>query len=355
VEPWITKLLQTARLVVLYFARIVFVRNHHKVSLRQKLSANIGGGFLADQYALYDLGHNNRWDYLSEFDWYRSRYINSPHSFMLNNKVVCSELLRPYVGVPAILMLKSRGRYISYDDSIRDASSVAAALAPGTALYCKPLSAGKGKDVLRLELGDDGLLVNGEARSRDWLRRLLTSRDNWFVSQSVTQGQYGASLYDKTTNTIRFIVLQDEETGHFKPFFAVQRIGVKASIPVDNGSRGGLVAKIDMATGELSHAQTLHSLDRHVSHPDTGAPIQGVRVPGWDAVKDDIVALSDHFWWLQIIAWDLVLTDAGIVVIEANTSTGVNIIQLWGGQRNQELGDFYRRHGLLRPRKKAEA
>ena len=52
---------------------------------------------------------------------------------------------------------------------------------------------------------------------------------------------------------------------------------------------------------------------------------------------------------MHFIAWDiLIMEDGEICIIEANTSSGVNIIQLWGGQRNGELGDFYRYHGVIK-------
>ncbi len=52
---------------------------------------------------------------------------------------------------------------------------------------------------------------------------------------------------------------------------------------------------------------------------------------------------------MHFVAWDVVKMEDGTnCVIEANTSSGVNIIQLWGGQRNGELGNFYRKHGVIR-------
>ena len=51
---------------------------------------------------------------------------------------------------------------------------------------------------------------------------------------------------------------------------------------------------------------------------------------------------------MNIIAWDVVLTNNGVCVIEANSSTGVNILQLWGGQRNEELGTFFQYHGVIK-------
>ena len=51
---------------------------------------------------------------------------------------------------------------------------------------------------------------------------------------------------------------------------------------------------------------------------------------------------------MHFIAWDILMTEEGHCIIEANTSSGVNIIQLWGGQRNKELGEFYRYHGVIK-------
>ena len=85
----------------------------------------------------------------------------------------------------------------------------------------------------------------------------------------------------------------------------------------------------------------------HEFHPDSGAPIKGAVIPGWEAIKEEMLALARTFPFMNFIAWDILLTDEGICIIEANTSSGVNIIQLWGPQRNGELGDFYRAHGVI--------
>ncbi len=96
------------------------------------------------QYMLYDFDHNDRSQYLSEFDWYRSRYINRPYNFMLNNKVICAELIQHYVMTPKIFLIKSRGHYIAYDQTTSDNRSVLSLLKKHTMLYAKPISAGKG-------------------------------------------------------------------------------------------------------------------------------------------------------------------------------------------------------------------
>lgn len=79
-----------------------------KVGFLTKLRANFCGGFLADQWALYSLDGKKKKEYLPEFDWYRSRYINEPFDQMLNNKVVATEVLRQYVRVPEVYLVKTR-------------------------------------------------------------------------------------------------------------------------------------------------------------------------------------------------------------------------------------------------------
>jgi len=342
------RVLKFARLCLLYLSRIVFVRNHHKATFRQKVQANLSGGFLADQWVLYDLDHHDRRQYLSEFDWYRSRYINSPFNFMLNNKVISDELLRHYVQTPKIILVKSRNRMMSYEEGVKDTASLCDILVERRALYCKPISAGKGKGVYRLGFEDGSFYIDSDQCSRAELESFLDEQNNWFATECAEQSDYLSSLYDKTTNTIRFIVFKDRATQVFQLFFAVQRIGTSATIPVDNGSRGGLVAKIDLETGSLSYAQTLHSLKTHKTHPDTGSPIEGIVIPNWNHIKEEMIELSNHFPWLNFIAWDILLTKEGICIIEANTSSGVNIVQLWGGQREGALGDFYRSNNILR-------
>ena len=102
------------KLFVLYWRRIVFAKNHFKCPWYKKIKANLCGGFLADQWMLYDFDHNDRHEYLSEFDWYRSRYINEPFDFVCNNKIASAEILKQYVRVPESYMIKNRGYLSSF-------------------------------------------------------------------------------------------------------------------------------------------------------------------------------------------------------------------------------------------------
>jgi len=330
-----------------YVFRIWIVKNHLPVPFHKKVSANLFGGYLGDQYILYNFDKNNRRDYISEIEWYKSRYINVPFNDMFDNKIICNEVLERHIRVPKVFVAKNQGRLIRYTD-VHSYEDIINLIKHEKKLYIKPIKAGKGKGVYLLSMKDDQLYVDETVKSTKEMISFLKKDSNWLIVEAIQQGTYLNSLYDKTPNTIRFITWKSQETGDFEVFFAVQRIGTKATFPVDNGSRGGLVANINLETGELSEARNLHSLDSWEYHPDSNTKIKGVKVPDWSAIKTEMLDLTNRFPYMNFMAWDILLTDEGVCIIEANTSSGVNIIQLWGGQRNGPLGDFYRHHGIIK-------
>ena len=338
------------RLFTLYWRRIVFATNHHKCPFFKKVKANICGGFTADQWMLYDFDHNDRHEYLSEFDWYRSRYINEPFDFVCNNKIVTAEILKQYTRVPESFAIKSRGRLSSFESVDMEYEEVYDLLKERGQFFFKPFDKGKGTGVVIMtyDYEQDTPCIDFKPLTKDDFMNYLKKHDDWFISEAMKQCKTLDGIYDKTVNTIRFITMKNPETEKFEIFFAVQRIGTSETIPVDNGSRGGLVANIDLETGVLSEARCLWNRNVYEVHPDSKAPIKGVQLPNWQQVKKDMLELANKMPYMHFIAWDILLTEEGHCIIEANTSSGVNIIQLWGGQRNKQLGAFYRAHNVIK-------
>ena len=342
------KALKKIKLFVLYWKRIIFVKNNFKVGFFTKLKCNIFGGFLADQYVLYDLKHNDKKQFLSEFDWYRSRYINEPFDFAFNNKVICAEILRQYMRVAENFFIKNKNILYDFKSGVKNDQDVLDCLIKRERLIIKPFALGKGNGVHLLRYDGHKIYIDEKETTEQGLFELLDKGNEYIICEFIRQHQYADELYDKTANTIRLITMRDIETHEPKIFFAVQRIGTSGTIPVDNGSKGGLVCKIDIETGTLSEAKCLHSTETYHSHPDSGKEFKGVRVPGWQNIKKEILQVSDKLPFMDFIAWDILVTEEGFCVIEANTSSGVNIIQLWGGQRQGELGEFFRHYNVIK-------
>lgn len=338
-----------AKLFVLYWRRIIFVKNHFKVPFLTKMKANIFGGYLADQWALYDLDMKKRKEFLSEFDWYRSRYINEPFDYMLNNKIVATEVIGRYVRMPEIYLVNSKGVIADFSGAVLQSNEAVERLRDIKDAFIKPFGKGKGNGVHHIVFDNDRFYKDDNPVTAEDLEKTFRQYKDWYLSETVKQHPYADHLYDKTVNTIRIITLRDPQTQRFKVFFAVQRIGTSHTIPVDNGSQGGLVCNIDLGTGRLSCGRRLHDRQVYETHPDSGTRFEEVVIPDWKEMKQEVLSLAERFPYLHFIAWDIIkMPDGQNCVIEANTSSGVNIVQLWGGQRQGELGDFYRAHGVIK-------
>lgn len=341
------KALKKIKLFVLYWTRIVFVRNNFKVPFLTKVRANING-YLGDQYILYDFKHTDKNEYLSEFDWYRSRYINEPFDFAFNNKVVCAEMLKHHIRFSQNYFIINKGVLHDFENGPISYDRVFDKLREEGKLVIKPFAMGKGNGVHLLSFEDGKYYMDMKEKTREELEAYLKKLNMYVFCEFIHQHPYSDKLYDKTTNTIRFITLRDIDTHEMKVFRAVQRIGRKETIPVDNGSKGGLVANIDLETGMLSEARCLKELGSWEVHPDSGNPIKGVVIPDWDGIKKEILDVCKKIPYMDFMAWDLLITEEGPCVIEINTSSGINIIQLWGGQKQGELGDFFRHYNVIK-------
>lgn len=340
-------MLEYLKLIYLWFSRILLAKNHFRLPLWKKLWLNLHG-YLVDQAALYDFDHCDRGEFLSEFDWYRSRQINGDYRYALNNKVIWSDLIKPYAKVPEIYAVKRKRYVIGEDGGLISPSELMALIRAKGRCIVKPVCAGKGTGVLLVEFRQGTFFVDRGEIDCGGLEEILRKKKDWYLSQYIDQAEYLNQIFPETANTIRIITLRSPESGKLKLFFAVQRIGTSKTVPVDNGSQGGLIARIDLISGELTAAKSLHCLDVYETHPDTGAPIRGVKIPHWRELSSEVLALAGRFSYLDFIAWDILPTDDGFYIIEANASSGVNIIQIWGGQRRGELGDFYRFHGVIK-------
>ena len=340
---------QVLKFAYLWVFRILFAPNHFHVGFLDRIRWAFCGGYMVDQVHLYRLNEGTRDQYLSEFDWYRSRVINHPYDTMLNNKVLCAQMMDAFADVPTVLYFTEKGHIVRAQDAHGYATvdEVLGAIRKEGKVFTKPVSSGKGKGVHLLGYADGSYSIDLEPVEEGEMRALLEG-DDWHICRYAEQSAFLNGIFPDASNTVRAITLRDPATGEYKLFFAVLRIGTRSTIPVDNGSKGGLVAKIDLGTGELSEARSIQA-DVHMDvHPDTGAAIKGAVIPHWAEVKEGLVELAAHFPFMEFVAWDILLKDEGFSVIEANASSGVNIIQIWGGQRQGELGDFYRAHGVIK-------
>jgi hypothetical protein len=156
-------------------------------------------------------------------------------------------------------------------------------------------------------------------------------RPNEFASIKVVQHPYAAAIYPHSVNTVRVVTAWDAEADDFFVMAAAHRFGTATSGRVDNWSAGGVASGVDLETGRLAPAIRQVNFDRDRTwwrrHPDTGAPIEGVEIPHFARMCGELLELCRRFPQI-FVGWDVVITEDGWTVLEANRFPALNLFQL---------------------------
>jgi len=195
-------------------------------------------------------------------------------------------------------------------------------------------------------------IVNGAKVVVSQFYKELQRLDNYIITEFVNQAEYSKEIYPYTVNTIRILTMWDYENSIPFIAIAVHRIGTQRSYPVDNWTQGGMSAHINIETGELGPGVTYPfdgKLRFYSRHPETDSPIQGVRVPNWEKVRETVLKLASNLPFLPYIAWDVVLDEnKNIRIIEGNSNTDVNLLQVHKPfLSDARIKKFYSYHGVL--------
>jgi hypothetical protein len=130
---------------------------------------------------------------------------------------------------------------------------------------------------------------------------------------------------------------------------AMMRTSFGKNRTVDNLHAGGLGTLLDLDSGMLSKASNLGSdarLGWFSAHPDTGALIEGRRVPSWEEAKALAVSAHRHFNDRVVIGWDVAILEDGPVFIEGNGNPDLDILQRFmrRGLRDHRFAELLAHH-----------
>lgn len=342
------KIIQLARKVYnyskIYYFKIFKVEQEFKVPFLRKLKMNFLG-FTSDQYIRYNLKEDYIGDYISEFERWKSRTVNGRYNLVLDDKIIFQEVFMKYVDIPKNIAWVRNGKVYDLKGSCIQDNEIIDILEKHEKVYIKPVyGSGGGRGVHLIRKLKDNIYMDDRIIKIEDIKNL----NDYIVVEFVEQHRYSREIFDKSTNTIRLITTMDSSENVVNILHAVHRIGVKTSIPVDNCRRGALAAKVDINTGILGGAKTYFDTRVYDYHPDTKKSIKGVKVPHWDHIKTKIIEVAKKFPYIPFMAWDIVITENSFSVIEINASTGLDLLQIWEGERNNLLGDFYREHNIIK-------
>ena len=251
------------------------------------------------------------------------------------------------MSVPANLCHINKGIISSLckDTSINNISELIDLIKNGSKYIIKPVNRGGGHGIYLLQEINNRLYLNGKNISFDELKEIFFKLDDYIFTEFVMQAGYANDIFESATNTIRILTIQDNKNGISPRLIAaVHRFGSHKSAPTDNWTQGGLSFKIDINNGKILEGARILSgkIKKIGSHPETKKIITGLTVPNWDTLCNSIIEVLHEYPMLKYVGWDVVITNNGFSVIEANNYSDINIFQVHGGLlKNIILRKFY--------------
>jgi hypothetical protein len=315
-------------------------------------------GFLAESAALYDLDRNDVANYVNDYERkHRFRTINPVPALFDHKLLMRIALLQQgfkqaetvaVIGRDAtqLFPLTPQARAVSGDELERWL------LDDGGPFVIKPESATQGRGVALIERVNGALVERRGLNAKPF--RLRKYSDVTMIERVLVQGEFWQRLNATSANSIRVVTMWTP--GESAPFIgmAVQRVGTVATAPTDNFTGGGVCAVVDLETGRLGVARRrpqggAGQIVSYARHPDTGMPIEGERLPGWDAVCATVLRATQSIPFIRYSGWDVLVDDTGTpVIIEANNNTGVDLFQVhYGVLRDARVRRFYEACNVL--------
>jgi hypothetical protein len=293
-------------------------------------------GFLSLTYRVCEIDRHGPKDYVTDrMRYLRTPFLNGAYASILDDKLIFNEVFRRHAGLlPETYALLRRDRVFPLtDERVASFDGVLRLLARRRLLLIKPTTGGGGGHVSILEQRDDGLAWNGEPLPAERIRARMSHHRDRLLQELVEQAPYAREIYAGSANTIRALCLWDEDER--RPFVAraVHRFGSPRTGAVDNITQGGLDALVDRETGRLGRGARMRADGRpewHDRHPETGARIEGVVVPRWREIVEELLAVHAEHPELPYVGWDVLVTEDGFRLLEGNNMSGLWMFQVHG-------------------------
>lgn len=128
-------------------------------------------------------------------------------------------------------------------------------------------------------------------------------------------------FHPKSLNTVRVVTVSKDDKVEILD--AEFRMGVNDNV-VDNASRGGVLASIDIETGKFTKNGVDMQGNEYVCHPNSGKVIKGFVIPHWEEIvrvcKEAAIVVPETIF----AGWDICVQQGGrIELIEVNAFPGV--------------------------------
>ena len=297
------------------------------------------------RYRLFekDLTDDELLDYIPpyyHYNFYNPPLYNGLDVKKYDDKYQLDKLFRERdVATPRVVARYFNESLLNLDGAIIDISSLFLQLNENEKIFIKPVDGAGGTGIVVLKKQGDGFYLK-DSRVVD-LSSVLDKSREYILQLGIKQRKDISQINASSVNTLR--VVTQWRDGLPCISVCVMRIGRNNS-DVDNSHQGGLSVQIDVETGKMYKSATAeHGGGLYYAHPDSGFIFDDFVIAEWEQICKDILVAAEKFKEIPEIAWDVAISDAGVVFIELNLGYGLTHLQCCCGGMRRKLGVYPKR------------
>ncbi len=310
-------------------------------------------GYSVDAWRFLRLNKNNYKEYLSTVQYISMHPINGRYTSWINDKLtlkyMCNgtdlqEFMPKYY-----YQIDSLGNIIPLIDkedcSENTPESVVDLLQQKKVLAIKLIAGSIGEGFIKAEFYDEKYFFNGKQKSRDKAIEFISELRDYLITEYLFPHKEFNKFCPNTCNSIRYLVGRID--GSIKLLKSFIRFGTTQSKFVENFNRGGILCYIN-EQGKYNGGYKLNfetcCSEQVFEHPDTKEKLVGL-IPEWKTIVNIANLFCEIFPQLNYLGFDFVVcSDNSVKVLEINSLTSLDSLQLDGTILNSPAGEFYKKH-----------
>lgn len=300
-------------------------------------------GFLAESAAAYGLSDDDKQEYLSDYDFYKIWPINSWNRIWINDKLTLkyllantefSDIMPKYYyytsskGLKKLLDAPNPNR----NPSIEEFKNVLASVGE---FACKPCNGTTSLGFFRMSYDGKTFFVNDEELKENEFEVFLQKHSNYVFTEYLRPSKQ-FEVYSPHIHTLRVVTVN---IGGNNPVIigGYLRIPNKESgeanyiiIGKENLEKFNVVVNVNYDSGEFGPAKLTYA-NRTVivdSHPDNGISLHGV-IDNYSELKETIIGIARRFSTVELMGFDIGITNNGIKCMEINSHPGIKYMQIF--------------------------
>src|SRR5699024_4783799 len=217
--------------------------------------------------------------------------------------------------LPDTVFKNSKNIFLDYDNNLIDILEAEHFLLKNDGKYIiKPsLDSGGGKGVELLEIKKSKIIFKNRKTTFEELIKYYKS--DFIVQKSLIQSKELSTIYPHSINTLRVITLRYNK--EIVILSSVARFGNNGSV-IDNQATGGISCGVD-SDGILRNFGVDKSGKKHIIHPYTLVPFEGVKIPNYTSICEKLSIMHNELPYFDMISWDIAINmNNEPVLIELN-------------------------------------